>query len=396
MDGKDIVLANPLHFACSIGDFWMSKLIPEDVTVFYLVLQALDPNDFEYAKEYFRGNLFYACNMFVCRKSLFNEFAEWQFNILKKVEEIIPKSGYSRERRILGFFAEAMLPIFFLGRGHKIKTYPIVDMVGKKALLRKRSEIKRKYLNRRTDIHFNKHRTCSFYMGEDYYGGLQQDGIMREIGQLYIDQQQVPHLDDKTHHVLCLDNSITLHPRKDDIGWHSEHGMAASMPQKDYVHLLENRFKQHNASSSVMGINIAEWEINSKVALHSLFGKQCEGKDIIVLRLGENVRDIIGFQSALNKLVQYCMTFTENIILTGCVWKNEAKEHTIITVAKKHQIKYVPLHWILLCYPDAYAHVGETISDTEGHTYTLSNPFITSHPGDIGMQMIADAIYYSL
>ncbi len=62
------------------------------------------------------------------------------------------------------------------------------------------------------------------------------------------------------HHILCLGNSITFHPYKAEMEWFSEHGMAASSPEKDYCHILESKLKVLNNKSTVTGINIAELE----------------------------------------------------------------------------------------------------------------------------------------
>ena len=43
--------------------------------------------------------------------------------------------------------------------------------------------------------------------------------------------------------ILFVGNSITLHGRKDEIGWTRVCGMAASEAEKDYVHLLKIKEK---------------------------------------------------------------------------------------------------------------------------------------------------------
>ncbi len=178
---NDIILGNPFHFACTVDQFWMANLIPEDVTILYLILKKYFPSDFKFAEQYLTNNLFYPCNMFVCRKELFDQFAQWQFEVLHKVEQVLPLSKYSRERRIFGYLGEALLPIYFFGRGYKVKCHYIVDKVGKIAVPHTKTKIKLKYLNWKTDFLFQKHRPTSLPISEQFMIGLQQDGIIEKL-----------------------------------------------------------------------------------------------------------------------------------------------------------------------------------------------------------------------
>lgn len=184
MDGNDVILVNPIHFNCSVHDFWMSKLIPEDVTILYLIMQKYYLEDFGHFEKFVTGNLFYPYNMFVCKKDLFDEFAQWQFDILEKVERVLPLSSYSRERRIFGYIAEVLLPIYFISRGYKIKTMPIVDQIGKIAIPHWKTKVKIALQNWYKDRKFSHNRTYTLPLGDDYLQCLKQDGIIDAIDNL--------------------------------------------------------------------------------------------------------------------------------------------------------------------------------------------------------------------
>ena len=62
------------------------------------------------------------------------------------------------------------------------------------------------------------------------------------------------------HHILILGNSITYAPTDPSIGWNGSWGMAASVADKDYVHLLTARFKASNNNTTVVAVNIAAFE----------------------------------------------------------------------------------------------------------------------------------------
>lgn len=205
--------------------------------------------------------------------------------------------------------------------------------------------------------------------------------------------------DSTEHHVLCLGNSITLHypastiPGADPF-WKGEWGMCASRRDCDYVHRMEKMFKKTNVKSTVIGENIAVYERDFSLDLDSLIGKHCQGKDIIILRIGENVKDIDGFYNMYKKLVDYCLSYTSNIYLTGCYWKNLEKERTIVRVAREKHLPYIPLFWIDELYrTQTRFDVGDTIYDTKGQPYPIKTKFIISHPNDKGMKMIATSIY---
>lgn len=126
----DILLPLPLYFDCSIHEFWMSSLIPEDVAILYEVFKSKYPQMYDDFKDFMLKNKFFPFNMFVCRKNLFDDFAQWQFPLLGEVEKMIPKSPYSRERRLLGFLGEGLLTFYCQYHHLRIKQCQVVKMLG--------------------------------------------------------------------------------------------------------------------------------------------------------------------------------------------------------------------------------------------------------------------------
>lgn len=121
---------------------------------------------------------------------------------------------------------------------------------------------------------------------------------------------------DKPVSVLCLGNSITWHPRKDEIEWYPEWGMAASRLENDYCHQLESMLKHDNDESTVLPLNIADWERELRSSqIDSLIGDNIRGKDAVVIRLVENVSDKGRFEMALDTLVSFCQERVERVVL---------------------------------------------------------------------------------
>ena len=208
--------------------------------------------------------------------------------------------------------------------------------------------------------------------------------------------QQQSRLDSRPHNVLCIGNSITLHRPSDKVNWHSCCGMAASKPEYDYCHMLEKMMRQHNSKTTVTPVNIAAWERNFELSFDSLLREPCKGKDIIVIRLSENVRksDIDKFRESLPRLVEYCLEQTPNVVITGTYWANRQKEQVILECAQRYNLRYVPLGWIWRLHrEECCPKVGDTLYNTEGKPYQIEGKFIITHPNDRGMEMIARSIY---
>lgn len=192
--------------------------------------------------------------------------------------------------------------------------------------------------------------------------------------------------------VLCLGNSITHHDYDASVGWYGNWGMAASKAENDYCHQLQTMLSSHHAGTVVTPLNIAYWERNLGCNIDSLIGSYAKGKDIIVIRLGDNVSDKTAFKGALLHLVKYCKEKAPRVVITGCYWEDADKEAAIKAVAHAEGIAYIPLSYIDK-EDGARATTSDTFYSTSGNAYKVTNDAVLAHPGDNGMLRIAQAIY---
>lgn len=59
--------------------------------------------------------LLYATNIFVFKRFLFDEYCEWLFPLLERIEELVDTSSYSvTERRVIGYLSERLFTVFIL------------------------------------------------------------------------------------------------------------------------------------------------------------------------------------------------------------------------------------------------------------------------------------------
>lgn len=104
----------------------------EDLYIFLYAIKKLYPEYLSTACEFINNNVIIGYNMFIMKKAEFDKFAKWQFDILFEMEKYIKISGYTRAKRVYGYYAEYLLPIYCLYNKLHIRYSPVVSMVGEK------------------------------------------------------------------------------------------------------------------------------------------------------------------------------------------------------------------------------------------------------------------------
>ena len=84
----------------------------------------------DYLKSYekiLNGDYYYPYNMFICSKEIADDYFNWIFAILAEMHEKIDYSTYSKDnKRLLGYFSEILLAVFFEKNDYKIKECPLL------------------------------------------------------------------------------------------------------------------------------------------------------------------------------------------------------------------------------------------------------------------------------
>ena len=185
--------------------------------------------------------------------------------------------------------------------------------------------------------------------------------------------------------ILVLGNSITRHGPCPAIGWELDCGMAASAPEKDYVHRLYAKLQEAGKSVYMRVKHCSDWENGflKEDALSKFKEDRAFGADIVVFRLGENVkRDLRPhFLQGLQSLIPYvCPTGT--VVYTTCFWKNEQVDNAIRSFALSRN--EVCLDG---CLSDDESNMALGLFAHEG---------VAIHPGDKGMEQLASLIFHQL
>ena len=200
---------------------------------------------------------------------------------------------------------------------------------------------------------------------------------------------KVKEITNSKKRVLFLGNSITLHETAPNIGWHWNWGMAASSAEKDYVHLVLKALHEKYGDISYCIANVGEWEKNyhKEGILEKFKGAQAFKPDIVIFRFGENVNPEslkqYPFMDYLRNFVEYFTTTAKQIIITDTFWEHEYICDAMRQVAEENGYTFVSI--ADLGYQDENKALG-----------LFEHAGVAAHPGDLGMQRIAEKIIMKL
>ena len=185
------------------------------------------------------------------------------------------------------------------------------------------------------------------------------------------------------YRILVLGNSITYSPANPSIGWNGNWGMAASVVDSDFVHVLTKRLKAINPANEVLSKNIAEFEGNFDT--YNIDANLKALRDtkpaLIVLRIGENVTrntEAVLFEQKYQELLTYFKADNPSvkILAVGSVWPDRGMP----TEVMKKYSDFVPL-----------VFMQQDLSNFAFGKFADNG--VASHPSDKGMATIANSIF---
>ena len=124
MENNDVLLVEPSWHIDSVYAYFAKFMGAENMTILWKVMKKLYPEYVRTLEQICDGVKFYPFNMLLCRKSMFDEYAEWMFSILGECEKFVKPSPYTNGRRSMAYMAELLTGLFFIHRGLRIKSVP--------------------------------------------------------------------------------------------------------------------------------------------------------------------------------------------------------------------------------------------------------------------------------
>lgn len=194
-------------------------------------------------------------------------------------------------------------------------------------------------------------------------------------------------------HYLAIGNSITLHGKCHY--WWNEVGMAASVKEKDYFHIVTEHLKSVHGNVSANAYNFYMWEITAHdrtQTIGALKDHLSPALDLITVQLSENASDLSTFSEDLCELINHIKTTCPKakIIMVDEFW-SEKKSEMKREVSEKLSVPFASLADIR--GKDEYkCPLGTTVFGDNGIGHAVDHDGVAAHPGDEGMKAIAERI----
>ncbi len=196
---------------------------------------------------------------------------------------------------------------------------------------------------------------------------------------------------------LAIGNSITVQPVCDY--WWSNSGMGASSPEKDYFHRVMAGLKGIHGEVTGNVYNFSVWEVTSAdrvQTLQILDSRLEEDLDLITVQLSEYCDDLVTFQSDFEYMIRHIQGKCPHakILILDDFWYEDRGEIKK-TVAESRGVSFVSLRDIrgneeYLC------GMNTSVTGSDGEQHTVKTENTAKHPGDKGMQVIAEALLAAL
>ena len=202
--------------------------------------------------------------------------------------------------------------------------------------------------------------------------------------------------------VLLLGNSILLGFSTD--GSHgAPFGCTASDSKHDWAYLLTEKLKVKSPNVTVKKLHDAKFEqaesdSASESYISNEFAAADRNNDLVIVQIGDNVNTELRqqtFRNNFSKLIRAIRTNnpTADIVVAGAWFNNANIESWMQSQASNLNYTFVPLSD--LSKSANMATIGDTVTFDDGFQFQVDKA-IRTHPGDKGMEAIANRIYDNL
>lgn len=201
-----------------------------------------------------------------------------------------------------------------------------------------------------------------------------------------------------TFEYVALGNSVTCNVPCDY--WWGTYGMAASSPDKDYVHQVKDYITSTaNVDVDVKTGSVKDWELSAdrNACFQTFDGVLNEETDLVTIQAGENITE--NKEHLYEDFCNFLLHVSEKapnaqiIVLGNILWDfddvNDAKARACID----NGIIYIDMGEFKSSYDAMYkSYVGAPVTDDNGNAHEIWYDCVAAHPNDAGMSYISGKI----
>lgn len=186
--------------------------------------------------------------------------------------------------------------------------------------------------------------------------------------------------------ILYIGNSITHHHIAPVIGWYGDWGMAATYPDRDYVHLLTQAIA--NKQGFTPGILTIDMDIpwidsNLPDSIPEIINFR---PDLIVVQMGNN--------APIVSLEEYEKPYRR---VMGSLDETSPKKIVLLSEWGRRPASDEVIQRIAVDYGADFVYIADLRTDKDNQAWgNCVDPDVCVHPGDKGMAGIARRIYADL
>ena len=128
LDKHSIIMPERRYYSITSEELYLKCGKRKDLKTTRDVLQEYYPEYVDYWDKMLSSNNGYLANMMICHSNIFDNYCEWLFDVLSKVECRTDLSGYStQEKRIYGYISERLLDVWIAKNKLKVIEFPIIN-----------------------------------------------------------------------------------------------------------------------------------------------------------------------------------------------------------------------------------------------------------------------------
>ncbi len=128
LDKHDFIVPQPRRLKVSVKAYYILNHYLEDWEILGEILKKYNPDYLESYNQLSKTKEMYAFNMFITSREHFNNYMEWLFPILEKLEELLPKRNDVYQQRVIGFISERLFTIYLNKHAFKLKELPVLTV----------------------------------------------------------------------------------------------------------------------------------------------------------------------------------------------------------------------------------------------------------------------------